>query len=155
MASNRTNFLSRMNHFNKIKLNFFYSAIILALLSAIVLTIFSPRPNVIFRNTVSTGIIDSRFIMFLMLRYFALWSGIIVLLLRLLRVIKNKHSFLYIFISSLNIILGVSGIYFFGFKYISIGMVHMFIINLIIGVIILTDIFLLHIILNNSTELQL
>jgi hypothetical protein len=129
-----------MSHFNKSKLSLVYSFVILVLWATYVIIIFSPRPNSIFPNQVSTGILDNRFVMFLFTRYFGLWSGGLVLLLRLLRIIKNKQSFIYIFIGLLNTSLGVLGIFLSTFKQVNIDLLHMFIFNLSIGVIIFIDI---------------
>lgn len=129
--------------------NFIYSSLILGLWTVYVLIIFSPRPNIIFKNQVSTEIVDNRFFMFLFTRYFALWSGIVVLLLRLIRIIKNKCSFIYIFIGLLNVSLGVLGVYFSGIKSTNIELLCMFSVNLSIGLIIYIDIFFLSIVFDD------
>lgn len=139
-----------MYQFHKVKRNCLYSSIILILWTAYVIVIFSPRPNIVFKNQVSNEIIDNRFIMFLLTRYFGLWSGVVVLLLRLLRIIKNKQSFIYIFIGLLNTSLGVLGIFLSTFKQVNIDLLHMFIFNLSIGLIIFIDILFLKIILNHN-----
>jgi len=143
---------SCMSHFNKIKLSLVYSFVILVLWAAYVIIIFSPRPNSIFPDQVSTGIIDNRFVMFLFTRYFGLWLGGLVLLLRLLRIIKNKQSFIYIFIGLLNTGVGIFGIFFSIFKYVNMDFFPIFIVNLSIGLVIFIDIFLLEIILNRYQE---
>lgn len=130
-----------MQNINKIKSNFVYSFGIIALWTVIVLIIFSPRPNIIDNNTNNIVIIDNRFVMFLLTRYFGLWSGIVVFLLRLLRIIKNKYFFIYIFISLLNISLGTVGIFFSVFKQINIELLCMFTFNLVIGLVMFIDIF--------------
>lgn len=141
-----------MSHFNKIKLSLVYSSLILLLWTACVIIIFSPRPNIIFENQVSTGILDNRYVMFLFTRYFGLWSGCLVLLLRLFRIIKNKYTFIYIFIGLLNVSLTVTGIFYSIYSRIFIEFLHMLIFNLSIGLIIFIDIFFLEIILNRYQE---
>ena len=143
---------SCMSHFNKIKLSLVYSFVILVLWATYVIIIFSPRPNSIFPDQVSTGIIDNRFVMFLFTRYFGLWLGGLVLLLRLLRIIKNKQSCIYIFIGLLNTGVGIFGIFFSIFKYVNMDFFPIFIVNLSIGLVIFIDIFLLEIILNRYQE---
>ncbi len=130
-----------MQQVNKTISSYVYSSLMLVLWTAIVIIIFSPRPNNIDNNTNNIVIIDNRFVMFLLTRYFGLWSGAVVLLLRLLQIIKNKHSFIYIFIGLLNISLGGLGIFFSVFKQINIELLCMFIFNLSIGLIIFIDIF--------------
>ena len=141
--------LSKKTSLNRITPNFVWSSVILALWTAYVVIVFSPRPNIIFSHTVSTEIIDGRFVMFLLTRYFGLWSGLGVLLLRLLQIIKDNKSFIYIFVGLLNVSLGISGVYFYSIEYANTDLLHMFIVNLTIGLIIFTDIFFLDIILNN------
>lgn len=132
-----------MQPFNKSKLNLAYSLLIIALWAAIVLFYLGPKSN---------SILDNTFVMFLLTRYVGLWSGIIVLLLRLLRVIKDKHSFIYVFIGLLNIGLGILSIVLFAINKMNIPLFHMFILNLSIGVIIYIDIFFSEIIFNNCPK---
>ena len=141
-----------MSHFNKIKRSLVYSAVILVLWAVYVIIIFSPRPNTIFPNQISTGILDNRFVIFIFTRYFGLWSGCFVLLLRLFRIIKNTYTFIYIFIGLLNVSLGVSGIFYSIHSPIFIEFFHMLIFNLSVGLILFIDIFLLEIILNQDQE---
>lgn len=126
-----------MQALNQIKPNFAYSFLIIAIWTSIVLLYLGPKSN---------SILDNTFVMFLLTRYFGLWSGAAVLLLRLLCIIKNKYSFIYIFFGSLNGTLGILSFVLFAFKQLDNNFLHMFILNLSIGLIIFTDIFFLNII---------
>ncbi len=121
-----------------------YSLILIALLSSSVLFFFYPGNSELGQNF--NVVVISIFI-----RYFALVGGIGVILLRLLRVIKKSDNLVYIFFGTLNLCLGVfSWILYFNNAMV-IAFLHMFILNVFVGVIILIDVFLLKTVSNRSS----
>ena len=121
-----------------------YSLILIALLSSSVLFFFYPGNSELGQNF--NVVVISIFI-----RYFALVGGVGVILLRLLRVIKKSDNLVYIFFGTLNLCLGVfSWILYFNNAMV-IAFLHMFILNVFVGVIILIDVFLLKTVSNRSS----
>ena len=121
-----------------------YSLILIALLSSSVLFFFYPGNSELGQNF--NVVVISIFV-----RYFALVGGIGVILLRLLRVIKKSDNLVYIFFGTLNLCLGVfSWILYFNNAMV-IAFLHMFILNVFVGVIILIDVFLLKTVSNRSS----
>lgn len=114
--------------------------IMLALWASIILFIFYLSESEL-GNTFGVVVI------FLLTRYFGLLSGIVVLLLRMLRIIKNKYSFIYIFVGLLNVGLGILSLVLFACKQMDSGFLPMFMFNLSIGLTIFVDILFLPIIL--------
>lgn len=127
------------------KQNLLLAFIMLALWAGIILFVFLPS-----NSELGDGF--TIFVWVLLTRYFGLWSGLVVLLLRMLRIIKNKYSFIYIFVGLLNVGLGILSLVLFAFKQMDRSSLHMFIFNLSIGLIIFTDILFLNIILNKYQE---
>lgn len=76
---------------------------------------------------------------FLLLRYFALWSGLLILLCRLVFLIKRNDSIIYIIAGMLNIILGIIAVIVFISNNMVMQILHLFLINLLLGVIIISD----------------
>lgn len=84
-------------------------------------------------------------VLFIMMSFLTLLISPIIVLLRLLRVIKNKESFGYILIGSINFCIGASGLYFEPYTHIQrgyYGLLIMYIVNLLIFVFIFTDTFI-------------
>ena len=76
---------------------------------------------------------------FLLLRYFALWSGLILLSCRLISLIKRNDSIIYIAAGALNIILGVAAFALYISHNMIMQILHLFLMNLLLGVIIMSD----------------
>ena len=125
--------------------NIVCSFIILVLWSSFVLFFFYPSDS-----ELGTGF-TVEFI-FLLARSFGLWAGIIILTIRLLKIVKDSNDLAYIFTGSLNISLGIISIVLFTFKEMIAPILHLFLLNFFIGVIIYIDVFLSKIIFNNSYE---
>lgn len=120
-----------------------YSLILIALLSSSVLFFFYPGNSELGHNF--NIVVISIFI-----RYFALVGGIGVILLRVFWVIKKSDNLFYIFFGTLNLCLGLfSWILYFNNAMV-IAFLHMFILNVFVGVIILIDVFLLKTVSNRS-----
>jgi hypothetical protein len=77
--------------------------------------------------------------MYLDTRYFCLICGILVIILRLLKIIGDPFSLTYLTFLIINIILGLLGIYFFVFQYSTLSWLHDSLLNLLIGVIMIAD----------------
>lgn len=120
-----------------------YSLVLIALLAGSVFLIFYPGNNELGRNF--NIVVISIFI-----RYFALWCGIGVILLRLFQVIKKSNYLVYIFLGTLNVCLGIFGWVLYINNEMVITFLHMYILNLFVGVIIFIDVFLLKIITNKT-----
>jgi hypothetical protein len=118
---------------NKKKYNVLFSAILLAILASIIMFAFYP----------SNSELGQRFAvdaMFLLLRYGGLYIGIGVILLRVLKVVKKNNALLYVFIGLLNICLGVLSLILAISGKMDPSTLNLFIINDVIGAIILLDI---------------
>ena len=120
-----------------------YSLILIALLSSSVLFFFYPGNSELGRNF--NVVVISIFT-----RHVALWGGIGVILLRLLVVIKKRNNLVYIFFGTFNLCLGVFGWILYFKNEMVISFLHMFILNLFVGVIIFIDVFLLKTITNRA-----
>ena len=120
-----------------------YSLILIALLSSSALFLFYPGNSELGR---SFNIV----VISLFTRYFALWVGIALILLRILRIIKKSNNWVYIFFGTFNLCLGVFGWLLYFNNEMLISFLHMFILNLFIGVIIFIDVFLLKTLTNRS-----
>ena len=118
-----------------------YSLILIALLSCTVLLIFYPGKS-------ELGPTFNIVVISIFIRYFALWAGLGVILLRLLGVIKKNNNLVYIFFGTLDLCLGVFGWILYINNEMVIVFLHMLILNLFVGVIIFIDVFLLKIIIN-------
>jgi hypothetical protein len=69
------------------------------------------------------------------------FGGLLILILRIFKVINRNTNFLYSFLGTTNIALGLSGVGFYFFRKINVIGVHDLLPNLLIGVIIFADIF--------------
>lgn len=110
--------------------------IILALLASMILFISKTSEN-------SFGPSFDLFVFLAIIRYASLWLAIVLISLRLIKVWKNRHHIIYLFVGSMNVVLGCLML---GWCWIQPGALHIlnaFYINLIIGLLMLGDIFLL------------
>lgn len=82
-------------------------------------------------------------IMYILTRNFALYGGLAVLLLRLLTVIKSNTNVLYIFMGTLNLIVGIFCIILYYLSLADLPWLHDCLLNLLIGFVILTDTFII------------
>ena len=118
-----------------------YSIIAIALLSSFVIFFYYPSTGDLGRNFTLVVIL-------LFIRYCALWAGIGIIPLRLLGVIKKSNNLIYIFLGNINICLGIFSWILYLNNEMVVKFLHIFIINLFIGIIIFIDVFLLKIIVN-------
>ncbi len=83
------------------------------------------------------------FVFLLIIRYAALWSAFLLILLRLVNVWKTRRHIVYLLIGSINVVLGCLMLAWCQIHPESAPLLNMVFINLIIGLLILGDIFLL------------
>lgn len=80
-------------------------------------------------------------IMYILTRNFALYGGFAVLLLRLLTVIKSNTNVLYIFMGTLNLIVGILCVILYYLSLADLPWLHNCLLNLLVGFVILADTF--------------
>lgn len=128
----------------KQKLNYIvYSLILIALLSCAIVLVFYPGNSELGRDF--NVVVISIFV-----RYIALWGGIGIILLRLIRLIKKSNNLIYIFLGTLNLCLGLFGWILYIKNEMVITFLHKFILNLLVGTIIFIDVLLLKTITHKS-----
>lgn len=121
---------------NKKVFNVLFSVILLAIITSIIMFVFYPSDGKLGQ---SFGVVA----MFLLSRYLGLFIGAGLLLLRIIRVLKDNSALIYIFAGVLNTCLGVlSLVLFISNNMVSSGLA-LFILNEFIGAIILIDIMIL------------
>ena len=120
-----------------------YSLVTIALLTSFVIVFYYPSNSDLGRSF-------NLAVILLFIRYCALWVGIGVILLRLVRIIKKSDNLIYIFLGTINVCLGIFSWILYLNNEMVVKVLHMFIINLFLGVIIFIDVFLLEILLNKS-----
>jgi len=134
---------------HKLKYNLFYSVLIVVVCITIALLIHGNKASYKSIDSKHNGVIDPRFVIFLLTSYVGLWSGLAVLVFRIIKVIKC-HSFINVFLSVFNVFLGISGILVYSGNEAAIPFLHMFIYNLAIGIILFFDIFFLNILFDRT-----
>src|SRR5688572_29634796 len=82
-------------------------------------------------------------IMYILTRNFALYGGVVVLLLRLLTVIKSNTNFLYILMGILNLFVGILCVILYYFSLADLPWLHDCLLNLLIGFVMLADTFII------------
>ena len=120
---------------DKISRNVLISLGIIALWTLIVFVIF-------YKDNTGLGKMFGVSIMFFLTRKFALGLGVLILLLRFLGVIKNSSNLLYIFSMTVNLSLAIVAISLFLFVAINVSLLHDYLLNLIVGFLLLAYFFL-------------
>lgn len=80
----------------------------------------------------------------------AAFGGLLFLALRLFKAVNRDRNFLYIFLGTANLVLGVYGIGFYFIRKINVLGLHDLLPNLLIGIVIFADIFLFGTLFNKS-----
>jgi len=123
--------------------NFGYSFLIIALMAIFVLSF------VFRRDDLNAGL--SAWLLFVIVHYIGIGMGTILIALRLLRILKKKSSFVYIFIMVLNIVIGLSNLGFVFFANIAQSPLSFHLsFNLLLGGISFIDIFLVDQLFNQT-----
>lgn len=123
--------------------NFGYSFLIIALMAIFVLSF------VFRRDDLNAGL--SAWLLFVIVHYIGIGMGTILIALRLLRILKKKSSFVYIFIMVLNIVIGLSNLGFVFFANIAQSPLSFQLsFNLLLGGISFIDIFLVDQLFNQT-----
>ena len=98
-------------------------------------------------NTSKSGGSFNLFVWFILTRYVALITGcigiILAIILRITKNLKYTSGFIYILIGALNSFLGIFAVIYFNIKPPETPAIHDFIPNLLVGVLIMIDIFFL------------
>jgi hypothetical protein len=134
---------------HKLKYNLYYSILIVVVCIAIAILFHGNKESYNSIDSKHNGIIDPGFVIFLLTHYVGLWSGVGVLALRVLKVIDH-HSFIYIFVAVLDAFLGISGVVLYTGNELALPLLKQFIYNLVIGMILIIDIFFLKILFQNK-----
>ena len=92
-------------------------------------------------NTNSNSVISGIGILYMVVRYAALYSAIVCILLRIINLLKRNSSLLYIFVGTLNICVGTLAIVFFLQGNAILSWLHQCILNIFIGALIFIDVF--------------
>jgi len=122
---------------NRKQNNLLLSFIILALLTSIIIFVFYP-------STSKLGNTFDLAVAFLFSRYFGLYIGVALILLRILRVLKNNNTLIYIFIGLLNISLGILSLVLAVSNNMDSSVFNLIIVNEVVGAIIFMDIMVLN-----------
>lgn len=121
--------------------NIALSAILIALYASAIL-LLSAKNN--------SGDISPLYIWMKMTTLVAGFSGLLMLVLRIFKVIDRDRNFLYTLLGTANMVLGLLGICFYFLNKINITGLHDMILNLFVGVVVLSDVFLLEIIFKKN-----
>ena len=116
--------------------NFLIAVAITLAFACIVLLLFHPSHSPL------GGFFDV-FIILIVTYYIAIVSGIVAILLRILKAFKDNSRLIYVFAGTLNIFLAIVGITLFMTDRADIEWLHKAIANLLVGFLILADAFLL------------
>jgi len=92
-------------------------------------------------NTNSNSVISGIGILYMVVRYAALYSAIVCILLRITNLLKRNSSLLYIFVGTLNICVGTLAIVLFLQGNAILSWLHQCILNIFIGALIFIDVF--------------
>ena len=92
-------------------------------------------------NTNSNSVISGIGILYMVVRYAALYSAIVCILLRIINLLKRNSSLLYIFVGTLNICVGTLAIVLFLQGNAILSWLHQCILNIFIGALIFIDVF--------------
>jgi len=74
-------------------------------------------------------------------RWTCLGAAGLLFVLRVLRVVNQERSFLYCFVATINTAMGLAGIVLFPFEDWNVTALHEFLLNLLVGVVMLADLF--------------
>jgi hypothetical protein len=118
---------------NKKRYNALFSLIMLAFLASIIIFVFYPGKSELGQKFNVTAI-------FLLLRYIGLCIGICVIILRVIKVLNNNSALLYVFIGLLNTAIGLLSLILFITNNMDASALNLFILNEVIGAIILMDV---------------
>ena len=83
-------------------------------------------------------------IMYMITAYIALVSGVLMLFLRLLRILKNNNSVVYILVGVLNAVAGILTVVLYMSHNVDLSWLNKCLLNLLAGFLILTDVFILN-----------
>ena len=131
-------------HSKKLR-NISYSLILLAVWTSIIL-LLSIRPNS------NPGDISAFYFWAKFTSLVVGFGALLLIGLRIFNIVDKNRSFLYCFLGTANLALGFCGIGFYWLRKINMNGLHDLLPNLLIGVIILADIFLFELISQNKTK---
>ncbi len=120
---------------DKLYKNVFISLGVIALWTLFVFVIF-------YKDNTGLGKMFGVSIMFLITRNFALGLGLLMLVLRIFGVIKSNSNLLYIFSVTLNLSIAILAVGLFLFGVINMPLLHEYLLNLIVGFLLLATILL-------------
>ena len=80
-------------------------------------------------------------VIFLFARYLGLYAGILMLIIRLTKILKNRNNFIYILTGALNLCVAIIGLFLFMFGHMNAHLFNAFILNFIIVVLVFSDVF--------------
>lgn len=116
--------------------NLFVSLAIIMGSTSICVMIFYPSTSELGKGF-SIGVI------YMLTLYFALISGVIFLVSRLLRLFKWSDSMIYVLFGTLNLLIGLLGVILYFRKIADMQWLHKSLLNLLVGVLMIVDSFLL------------
>ena len=119
-----------------------FNNVFISFLIIVILTITSFIVSKI--NTSSSNVISGVGILYMIVRYAALYTAIVCILLRITNLLKGNSSLLYIFVGTLNICVGVLAIVLFLQGNANLSWLHQCILNIFIGTVILIDVFFIN-----------
>jgi len=95
-------------------------------------------------NTSSSSVISGLGILYMVVRYAALYSAIVYILLRVTNLLKANSGLLYIFVGSLNICVGSLAVILFLQGNANLSWLHQCILNIFLGTVIFIDVFFIN-----------
>ena len=95
-------------------------------------------------NTNSNSVISGIGILYMVVRYTALYSAIVCILLRITNLLKRNSRLLYIFVGTLNICVGTLAIVLFLQGNAILTWLHQCILNIFLGTVIFIDVFFIN-----------
>ena len=125
--------------------NLIISLGIVALLGVLVVLLFYPGKG----NLGATFGIAT---IFILISYFTLPLAVIALILRVARLLKANYGLPYILVGVANIIIGVIAIFLYFFYHIELTWLNKFLLNLLVGTLILSDSFLIGTVFNSKSD---